>query len=265
MEINSWHSGMGKKGRDLQPWEVWYLGCRTITGKQARASSRQRVGWSSNGWAQYLRCCTANRNLKITHWTGSFFAPLLIATALSFVLNKNAPVLWFFFLPCLWTRALCLCNKNWSDFPAIPTLGEDRFCSSLADPADSLHNTEFLQVCYSVTQEPPSLLHQTHSTHQTLHKEKQNYFNKGEGSPILRGNHQKCFSFYLLITPSLQSLCTLFEDIESPSSGKKLYIKVLVQEQKEIKRHHFKRLFLAESWKKKKTTNTQQNGKKKTF
>lgn len=72
---------------------------------------------------------------------------------------------------------------------------------------------------------------------------------------ILRGNHQKCFSFYLLITPSLQSLCTLFEDIESPSSGKKLYVKVLVQEQKEIKRHHIKRLFPAESWKKNQTHN----------
>lgn len=25
-------------------------------------------------------------------------------------------------LPCLWARALCLCNKNWSDFPAISAL-----------------------------------------------------------------------------------------------------------------------------------------------
>lgn len=81
------------------------------------------------------------------------------------------------FLPCLWTRALCLCNKNWSDFPAIPTLGEDRFCSSLADPADSLYNTEFLQVCYCHSRVSVSAPNPTHSTHQTLHVEKQNYFN----------------------------------------------------------------------------------------
>lgn len=53
-----------------------------------------------------------------------------------------------------------------------------------------------------------------------------------------RENHPKCFFFYLLITASLQSLSTLFEDIESPSNGKKLYVKVLVQEQKGIKTHH---------------------------
>lgn len=75
----------------------------------------------------------------------------------------------------------------------------------------------------------------THSTHQ---EEKQNYFNKGEGSPMPRENHPKCFPSYLLITESLQSLCTLFEDIESPSNGKKLYVQVLVQEQKGIKIHH---------------------------
>lgn len=77
-----------------------------------------------------------------------------------------------------------------------------------------------------------------HSTHQTLHEEKQNYFNKGGGSPMPRENHPKCFFFYLLITASLQSLSTLFEDIESPSNGKKLYVKVFVQEQKGIKIHH---------------------------
>lgn len=57
-----------------------------------------------------------------------------------------------FSLPCLWTRALCLCNEDWSDLPAISTLGEDWFCSSLADPGDRLHNTEFLQVCYYATE-----------------------------------------------------------------------------------------------------------------
>lgn len=77
-------------------------------------------------------------------------------------------------LPRLGTRALCLCNKDWSDFPAVPTLGEHRFCSSLADPADSLHNTEFLQVCYYVTQESPSLLCQTQPTPPTKHCTRRN-------------------------------------------------------------------------------------------
>lgn len=88
-------------------WEVWYLGCGAVTGKQARASPRQRVGWSSNGWAQYLRCCTEKQNFQITHCKVSFFALLLIITAFRFALNKNAAGPGWFYL--VWGPELCVC------------------------------------------------------------------------------------------------------------------------------------------------------------
>lgn len=123
-------------------------------------------------------------------------------------------------IPCLWTRALCLCNKNWSDFPAISALWEDRFCSSLAYSADSLHNTKFLQVCYYVTKKSQSLLHQTksilsikHCTKEDKYRINIDSFNKGWGSPFTEGP-SKAFLFLpvkMPVTPSLPTSCTLFE------------------------------------------------------
>lgn len=192
---SSWCSGMGKEGRDLQHGEVWYLGCGTITGKQARASSRQRVGWSSNGWAQYLRCCTENRNLTITLWKVSFFAPLLIETALSFVLNKTAPALRFFYLVC--GPELCVCATRigvtsrlfplWEKTDFVPAwLILLTACTTHSFYRFVILSLRSLHLC--CTKPTPPTKHCTR---------RNNYFNKGEGFPHPRGNHQKYF-FLLL-------------------------------------------------------------------
>lgn len=128
---------------------------------------------------------------------------------------------WFFFsfhpLPCLWARALCLCNKNWSDFPAISTLWEDRFCSSLAYPADSLHNTKFLQVCYYVTKKSQSLLYQTKSILSIKHCTKDKYRLFQERVRVFSHLKERSSKVFLIpsvkmpIISSLPALGTLFE------------------------------------------------------
>lgn len=123
-----------------------------------------------------------------------------------------------FSLPCLRARALCLCNKNWSDFPAISALREDRFCSSLAHPADSLYNTKFLQVCYYVTKKSQSLLYQTKTFLPIKHCTKEDkyvFFQESARVPP-HPKEDPSKGFFILpvkmpITLSLPTLCTLFK------------------------------------------------------
>lgn len=145
-----------------------YLGCGTVTGKQARASSRQRVGGSSNGWAQYLRCCTAN-----TNWTVSCSAALGVVTA---------------FLALFWTKLLQCCGSvtlsvGQSSGSVQQELGWPPGCSHsgrrqiLFQPGWSCWQSAQHTVPTGLSWWHPggsrsAVPSPTHSTHQALHREK---------------------------------------------------------------------------------------------
>lgn len=158
-------------------------------------------------------------------------------------MNKNTPVLviffyFFFYLVC--GPELCVCATRigvtsrlfplWEKTDFVPAwLILLTACTTQSFYRFVILSLRSLHLC--CTKPTPPTKRCTRRNRIILIKER---VPPPEGKP----SKSVSFSFYLLITPRLQSLGTLSENIESPSSGKKLYVKVLVKEQNRIKRHH---------------------------
>lgn len=168
-----------------------------------------------------LLCCT---------WSSdSFF---------SFVLNKTAAVLWFCYLVCgpeLWvcatrTGVTSRLFPLWEKTDFVPVwLILLTVCTTHSSYRFVMVAPRRLPLCCA----EPNPLHPPSTAQGETHF----IILLKERVPQSPGETSKLFLLLPVNNTKSQSSCPLSEDTESPSSGKKLYVKVLVQEQEGIKSH----------------------------